>query len=89
MDTNTLRKVTELQEQIWNLEEFLSYCKISRRIKFYKKKRSLVVEVHDYMMATKLFELPPRARENFIVMLEQELDELRKEFSELGMGGLI
>lgn len=86
MTKDVLDRAIVLQAEIQQIETFLGYCKITRNVRFYKKKRGVVCEVHNYMMERKLFSLSPSLRDKFIAVLEHELEDLKKEFNEIGGG---
>jgi hypothetical protein len=82
MDSATLRKANDLQEQINELDRFIYSCESNRNIRFYKKK-CLMATVSDYMRETKLYELNPKLRDKFIIVLKEEKSELQKQFDDL------
>ena len=86
MTKDILDRAIVLRAEIEQMETFLRHCKISHNIRFYKKKKGVVCEVHNYTMERKIYEISPRLRDKFIAVVEQELEELKKEFDKIGKG---
>lgn len=82
MDSVTLKKANDLQKQIDELDRFIYSCENNRSIRFYKKK-VLMTSVSDYMREIKLYELNPKLRDKFIIVLKEERAELKKQFDDL------
>lgn len=78
MTDETLKRAYKLDNELKRLGSFLTYCKNNYNIRFFKKKKGLMVTVSDYMRETKLFELSSDQRGKFIAMLQAEYDEKKK-----------
>ena len=83
MKRETINKANKLVDEISRISHFLRTCECNWYTSIFKKKRVLGAKVNDYMRESKYFELNSYEREEFIKILQNELDMKKKELEEL------